>query len=56
MGELRTAIHERLSDAYAGMRAACTDGDDYMVETHKAEIEDLQRIAIDHDIELPRPV
>lgn len=54
MGELRTTIHERLAEAYEAIRSARTAGDDFMVEARKAEIEDLHRIALDHDIELPR--
>jgi hypothetical protein len=54
MGELRMTIHERLADAYEAIRSARTVGDEFMIEARKAEIEDLHRIALDHDIELPR--
>lgn len=52
MGELRTVIHQRLSEAYESMRTAGVNGDDSMIEARRAEIEDLRRIASDHDIEL----
>jgi hypothetical protein len=53
MGDLRTTIHERLSEAYESMRTAHTDGDHFLVEARQAEIEDLRRIAVQHGIELP---
>lgn len=54
MGELRTVIHQRLHDAYESIRAARVDGDDFLIDARRAEIEDLQRIASDHGIEIPR--
>jgi hypothetical protein len=54
MGELRTALYERLSVAYESMRTAHAGGQDDLVDVHEAEIEDLRRIALEHHIELPR--
>lgn len=50
MGELSHMIEKRLSEAYESLRAARADGDQYLTDAHQAEIEDLQRIAVDNGI------
>jgi hypothetical protein len=52
MGELTTTIHQRLSDAYESLSTAHATGDDFLAETQEAEIENLNRIAADHGIEV----
>jgi hypothetical protein len=52
MGELTAEIHHRLEEATASLRLAEQTGDDYFADVRHAEIEELQRIAIAHDIEL----
>jgi hypothetical protein len=54
MGELSSTIQQRLSDAYDSMRRARAEGDVYLVDARQAEIEDLHRIAANHNIDAPR--
>lgn len=54
MGELSTAIHQRLSDAYDALRVARDTGDDLLVEAQQAEIDDLRRTAASHGVDVPR--
>ncbi|REE95339.1 hypothetical protein [Thermomonospora umbrina] len=55
MGELSRTIEQRLSDAYASLRLARADGDAYLVDIRQSEIEELRRIAANHDIGVPTP-
>lgn len=52
MGELSHMIEQRLSEAYESLRAARAEGDQYLTDTHQAEIDDLHRIADDHGIKI----
>ncbi|MGI8333120.1 hypothetical protein ACRYCC_24470 [Actinomadura scrupuli] len=54
MGELSSTIQQRLSEAYDSMRTAREEGDAYLVDARQAEIEDLHRIAANHNIDTPR--
>jgi hypothetical protein len=54
MGELSSTIQQRLSDAYDSMHTAQSEGDVYLVDARQAEIEDLQRIAANHNIDAPQ--
>ncbi|ACY97268.1 MULTISPECIES: hypothetical protein [Thermomonospora] len=53
MGELSRTIQQRLSDAYASLRRAQAEGDTYLADIRQAEIEELRRIAANHDIGIP---
>lgn len=52
MGEFRSAIQRRLTDAYASLRAAQAEGDHFLVDAREAEIEDLRRLAANNDVDL----
>lgn len=52
MGELTAELHHRLEDATASLRLAEQTGDDYLADVRRSEIDELQRIATAHDIEL----
>jgi hypothetical protein len=54
MGELSSTIHQRLSEAYDSMHTAHEEGDAFLADAHQAEIEDLHRIAANHNIDAPR--
>jgi hypothetical protein len=54
MGELSTTIRQRLSEAYDSMRNARAEGDVFLADTHQDEIEDLHRIAANHNVDAPR--
>ncbi|WP_169744409.1 hypothetical protein [Spirillospora albida] len=55
MGELSNTIQQRLEDAYASLRSAHADGDTYLADIRQEEINELRRIAANHDIGLPPP-
>ncbi|RAY11603.1 hypothetical protein DPM19_28635 [Actinomadura craniellae] len=55
MGELSRQIEQRLTDAYASLRSARVTGDTYLAEVRQAEIDELRRIAANHDIGLVEP-
>ncbi|QXJ20691.1 hypothetical protein AGRA3207_001450 [Actinomadura graeca] len=50
MGELSRMIQQRLDDAYASLRSAHADGDTYLADIRQEEINELRRIAANHDI------
>jgi hypothetical protein len=50
MGELSRTIEERLSSAYESLRTAHAEGDAYLADIRQAEIDELRRIAANHDI------
>ncbi|GAA3218002.1 hypothetical protein [Actinocorallia longicatena] len=50
MRELSETIQQRLDEAYASLRAATLDGDVYLVDLRQAEIDELRRIAANHDL------
>lgn len=56
MGEFRSTIHRRLTDAYASLRAAEAEDDYFLADARAAEIEDLRRIAAQNDVDLPECV
>lgn len=55
MGELSSMIRQRLSDAYEALHSAHADGDMYLADTRQAEIDDLHRIAANHDLGIEAP-
>ena len=50
MGEFVASIRERIRDEEAALRRATEGGDDYLVEVHTGELEDLRRLASEHGI------
>jgi hypothetical protein len=50
MGEFVASIQERIRDEEAALRRATEGGDDYLVEVHTGELEDLRRLASEHGI------
>lgn len=52
MGEFRSTIQRRLTDAYASLRAAEAEDDYFLADARAAEIEDLRRIAANNDVDL----
>jgi hypothetical protein len=54
MGELSSTIQQRLSEAYDSLHMAHAEGDAFLADAHQAEIEDLHRIAANHNIDAPR--
>lgn len=56
MGEFRSTLQRRLSDAYASLRAAEAEGDHFLADARQAEIEDLRRLAANNDVDLPECV
>jgi hypothetical protein len=54
MGEFAAVLRRRLEDQYASLDAARSAADHDLTEVLLAEIENLQRIAADHGVPLPR--
>ncbi len=54
MGEFAAVLKRRLQDEYASLDAARCAADHDLTEAVLAEIENLQRIAADHGVPLPR--
>jgi hypothetical protein len=50
MRELSETIQQRLTEAYASLHAAKLEDDVYLVDLRQAEIEELRRIAANHDL------
>ena len=50
MRELNETIQQRLTDAYESLHAAKKDGDVYLVDLRQSEIDELRRIAANHDL------
>jgi hypothetical protein len=53
MSEFASEITERVAQASTSLRNASNAGDDYLVEVRVGELEDLARVAADHDVEVP---
>jgi len=50
MRELNETIQQRLAEAYASLQAARSEGDVYLADLRQSEIDELRRIAADHDL------
>ncbi|MCD0451964.1 hypothetical protein LO762_22610 [Actinocorallia sp. API 0066] len=50
MRELNETIQQRLKEAYASLQAATRDGDTYLADLRQSEIDELRRIADNHDL------
>jgi hypothetical protein len=53
MSEFANEITERVAQASTSLSEATENGDDYLVDVRVGELEDLARIAADHDVEVP---
>ncbi len=52
MREFTVGIQQRIRDAEEALKRALDDGDDFSVDVHRAEIEDLRRLAADNGVQL----
>ncbi|KWX00335.1 hypothetical protein C3Y87_04840 [Carbonactinospora thermoautotrophica] len=52
MREFTSGIQQRIRDAEEALKRALDDGDDFSVDVHQAEIEDLRRLAADNGVQL----
>lgn len=50
MRELSETIQQRLAEAYESLSAAKQDGDVYLADLRQSEIDELRRIAANHDL------
>ncbi|WP_198653717.1 hypothetical protein [Actinocorallia populi] len=50
MSELNETIQQRLAEAYESLHAAKTEGDVYLADLRQSEIDELRRIAANHDL------
>jgi len=53
MSEFANEITERVAQASTSLSEAAESGDDFLVDVRVGELEDLARIAADHDVEVP---
>ncbi len=50
MSELNETIQQRLAEAYESLHAAKLEGDIYLADLRQSEIDELRRIAANHDL------
>lgn len=53
MSEFASEITERVAQASSSLADAQAEGDDYLVDVRVGELEELARVAADHDVEVP---
>ena len=53
MSEFASEIAERVTRASTSLEEARSSGDDYLLDVRLGELEELARVAADHDVELP---
>lgn len=53
MTEFLSQLTARVRETAASLTAAETSGDDYSVQVHRADLENIARIAREHDVALP---
>jgi hypothetical protein len=53
MRELSETIQQRLAEAYESLRTARNEGDVYLADVRQSEIDELRRIAANHDLSHP---
>ncbi len=53
MSEFASEIAERVTQASTSLEEARSSGDDYLLDVRLGELEELARVAADHDVELP---
>ncbi|GAA0964718.1 hypothetical protein [Actinocorallia libanotica] len=50
MSELNETIQQRLAEAYESLQTAQREGDIYLADLRQSEIDELRRIAANHDL------
>ncbi len=53
MSEFANEITERVAQASSSLREAAESGDDFLADVRVGELEELARVAADHDVEVP---
>jgi hypothetical protein len=53
MTEFHAQLRARVVEAVQDLTAALESGDDYSVDVHRADLENIARIAREHDLRLP---
>lgn len=53
MNEMQKNLEQRVLDAVTSLKDADAEGDDYLAEVRVGELEELHRLAVTHNIELP---
>jgi hypothetical protein len=53
MTEFHAQLRARVVEAVQDLTAAQESGDDYSVDVHRADLENIARIAREHDLSLP---
>jgi hypothetical protein len=53
MSEFANEITERVAQASSSLREAAQSGDDFLADVRVGELEELARVAADHDVEVP---
>jgi hypothetical protein len=53
MTEFHAQLRARALEAVHDLSVAQASGDDYSVDVHRADLENIARIARDHDVSLP---
>ena len=53
MTEFHAQLRARALEAVGHLTAAQESGDDYSVDVHRADLENIVRIAREHDVALP---
>ncbi len=53
MTEFHAQLRARVVEAVQDLTAAQQSGDDYSVDVHRADLENIARIAREHDLSLP---
>lgn len=53
MSEMARNLRERVLEATSSLNDAAETGDDYLAEVRVGELEELQRLASEHDIDVP---
>ena len=53
MTEFHSQLTARVHETVASLTAAESSGDDYSVQVHRADLENIARIAREHDVVLP---
>jgi hypothetical protein len=53
MSEFASEVSGRVEQARQSLAEAEASGDEYLLGVTVGELEDLQRLAVDHDIEVP---
>jgi hypothetical protein len=53
MSELTTMLAERVAEARRSLVEARRSGDDYLVDVRLGELEELARLAREHDVVIP---